>query len=202
MAKDIKVFISSVQREFERERRQLCDYIRTDALLGQFFVPFIFEDLPASEISAQKAYLTQAAECDIYLGIFGTQYGYEEDEKVTKLDEKVSKQEGEKVTELGEKVIERTPESNRVEQKGNRVRLTAKQQKVLEFCDEMPRTAQEILEMIGVKYQTRTVFQYTTKLVLMGVLRPTTTHKNDSNRKYISAHGNDVPEVEEDSKVN
>lgn len=50
--RDIKVFISSVQREFERERRQLCDYISTDALLGKFFVPFIFEDLPASEISA------------------------------------------------------------------------------------------------------------------------------------------------------
>ena len=80
---DIKVFISSVQREFERERRQLCDYIRTDALLGQFFVPFIFEDLPASEISAQKAYLTQAAECHIYLGIFGTQYGYEDEEGVS-----------------------------------------------------------------------------------------------------------------------
>ena len=80
---DIKVFISSVQREFERERRQLCDYIRTDALLGQFFVPFIFEDLPASEISAQKAYLTQAAACHIYLGIFGIQYGYEDADGVS-----------------------------------------------------------------------------------------------------------------------
>ena len=80
---DIKVFISSVQREFELERRQLCDYIRTDALLGRFFVPFIFEDLPASEISAQKAYLTQAAACHIYLGIYGTQYGYEDAEGVS-----------------------------------------------------------------------------------------------------------------------
>ena len=80
---DIKVFISSVQREFERERRQLCDYIRTDALLGQFFVPFIFEDLPASEVSAQKAYLMQAATCHVYLGIFGTQYGYEDAEGVS-----------------------------------------------------------------------------------------------------------------------
>ena len=523
---DIKVFISSVQREFERERRQLCDYIRTDALLGQFFVPFIFEDLPASEIFAQKAYLTQAAACHVYLGIFGTQYGYEDaegisptereydtatahfahrltytlrteaprhpkeqafiskvehevvrrafstyeelrtavynslidylvkkevirrvpfdaaahpvatyddidpervrtfvnkarekrkfpltfadgmekvfssihvltddgrltnsalllfakdpqrffrtsevrcaqfygtkvekpirnyqvfmgtlfemidkavgfvmscidarvgkrdqsvdapveyelpesavaeaianavahrdytsngsvqvmlfrdrlevwnpgrlpdgftvqklrevhsseptnpviahplflagyiehlgtgttdmiadcteyglrtpefvqaedfrtiiwrkekvsdlspevsnlDEKVSKQGEKVSKQ-GEKVIEQGEKVIEQTSKSNRAEEESNRVRLTAKQQKVLEFCDEMPRTAQEILEMIGVKYQTRTLQQYVTKLVLAGVLRPTTTHKNDSNRKYITAHG-------------
>lgn len=80
---DIRVFISSVQREFAQERRQLCDYIRTDGLLGRFFVPFIFEDMPASEVSAQKAYLTQAAECHIYLGIFGTQYGYEDEQGVS-----------------------------------------------------------------------------------------------------------------------
>ena len=519
MAQDIKVFISSVQREFANERRQLCDYIRTDALLGQFFVPFIFEDMPASEVSAKKAYLTQAAECHIYLGIFGTQYGYEDAEgvsptereydtatahfahrltyilhtdeprhpkeqafiskveqdvvrrsfatyeelrtavynslidylvqkevirrvpfdaaahpvatyddidservrtfvnkarekrkfpltfadgmekifssihvltddgrltnsalllfakdpqrffrtsevrcaqfystivekpirnyqvftgslfemidkavgfvmsridarvgtrdhsadapvdyelpesavaeaianavahrdyasnasvqvmlfrdrveiwnpgrlpdgftvqklreihsseptnpviahplflagyiehlgtgttdmitacegyglrapefrqaedfrtiiyrnqKVSEFDEKVSEF-GEKVTNLDEKVIELGKKSNRVRQKSNRVRLTAKQRKVLEFCDVMPHTAQEILEMIGVKYQTKTVLQYTTKLVLMGVLRPTSTTPNDPNRKYITAHGDDVPDVD------
>lgn len=495
--RDIKVFISSVQREFERERRQLCDYIRTDALLGQFFVPFIFEDLPASEMSAQKAYLTQAAECHIYLGILGIQYGNEDAEGVsptereydtatvhfayrliytlrtdasrhpkeqafiskveqevirrgfstyeelrtavysslidylvkkevirrvpfdaaarsaatyddidpervrtfvnkakekrqfpltfadgvekilssihvltddgrltnsaillfakdpqrffrtsevrcaqfygTKVEkpirnyqvftgtlfEMIDKAVGfvmsridarvgtrdhsvdapveyelpesavaeaianavahrdytsngsvqvmlfrdrlevwnpgrlpdgftvqklqevhsseptnpviahplflagyiehlgtgttdmiadckayalrtpefiqaddfrtiiyrkEKITEREEKVTEQTTKSNREEQKSNRVRLTTKQQKVLEFCDEMPRTAQEILRMVGVKYQTRTLQQYVTKLVLAGALRPTTTHKNDSNRKYITAH--------------
>ena len=80
---DIRVFISSVQREFAQERRQLCDYIRTDGLLGRFFVPFIFEDMPASEVSAQKAYLTQAAECHIYLGILGTQYGYEDEQGIS-----------------------------------------------------------------------------------------------------------------------
>ena len=41
----------------------LCDYIRTDALLGRFFIPFIFEEMPAKDVSAPKAYLTQAAEC-------------------------------------------------------------------------------------------------------------------------------------------
>lgn len=508
---DIKVFISSVQREFAQERRQLCDYIRTDGLLGRFFVPFIFEDMPASEVSAQKAYLTQAAECHIYLGIFGTQYGYEDEqgisptereydtatahhahrltytlrtdtprhpkeqafiskveqdvvrrsfstyeelrtavynslvdyllkkeiihnvpfdaaahptatyddidpEKVrkfvnrarekrhfplsyddgmeqilsalhvltddgrltngalllfakdpqrffrtsevrcaqfygTKVEkpirnyqvytgslfemidsavgfvmsridarvgtraqsadapveyeipetavaeaianavahrdytsnasvqvmlfrdrleiwnpgrlpdgftiqklhevhrseptnpviahplfmagyiehlgtgttdiisdceeaglrtpefieeddfrtiiyraEKVSDP-AKKVTEQGKKVIEQdeksnraAAKSNRAEQKSNQVRLTAKQRKVLEFCDQVPRTAQEILEMIGVKYQTKTVEQYTTKLVIAGLLRPTTVHRNDSNRRYITAH--------------
>ena len=80
---DIKVFISSVQQEFAKERRLLCDYIRTDALLGQFFVPFIFEDMPASEVSAQKAYLAQAAECHIYIGILGIHYGYEDAEGVS-----------------------------------------------------------------------------------------------------------------------
>lgn len=49
---DIRVFISSVQKEFADERRQLCDYIRTDGLLGRFFVPFIFEDMPASKVFA------------------------------------------------------------------------------------------------------------------------------------------------------
>ena len=120
-------------------------------------------------------------------------------EKVTEQPQKVSNP-TEKVTELGEKVTERPQKvteldeksnqaeqksnqveqkSNQVEQKSNQVRLTAKQRKVLEFCDEMPRTAQEILDMLGV---------HTTKLVLAGLLRPTTTHKNDSNRRYITAH--------------
>ncbi len=444
MTHEIKVFISSVQCEFAKERRQLCNYIRNDSLLGRFFEPFIFEDMPASEVSAQKAYLTQAAECHVYLGILGTQYGYEDaegvsptereydtatdhfahrltytldtdtprhpkekafinkveqnvvrrafttyeelrtavynslidylvqkdiirqvpfdaaahpvatfndidpervrtfvnkakekrnfpltfadgigkilssihvltddgrltnsalllfakdpqqffrtsevrcaqfygftvqklremhsseptnpviahplflagyiehlgtgttdmitacedyglhapefrqaedfrtiiyrkkkvsdlgekvlefnrkvsdlDEKVTKFDEKVSKFDekvtnlGEKVTNLGEKATELDEKSNRAQQKSNRVRLTAKQRKVLEFCDEMPRTAQEILDMLGVKNQNKTRQQYTTKLVLMGVLRPTTTAPNDPNRKYITAH--------------
>lgn len=502
---DIKVFISSVQREFARERRLLCDYIRTDSLLGRFFVPFIFEDMPASEVSAQKAYLAQAAESHIYLGVFGTQYGYEDSEGVsptereydtakahfahrlvytlrteskrapkeqafikkveqelvrrsfttyeelrtavynslidyleqkefirkapfdaaahpvatykdidpervrtfinrakekrnfpltfadgmekifsgihvltddgrltnsalllfakdpqrffrtsevrcaqfygTKVEkpirnyqvfsgslfEMIDKAVGfvmsridarvgtrdhstdapvdyelpesavaeaianavahrdytsnasvqvmlfrdrveiwnpgrlpdgftiqklremhsseptnpviahplflagyiehlgtgttdliaaceqyglqtpefhqaeefrtvifrkakvsdldKKVTESGEKVTELDEKSNRVGRKSNRVSLTAKQRKVLDFCDEMPRTTQEILEMVGVKYQTKTVHQYTTKLVMMGMLRPTTTASHDPNRKYITTHG-------------
>ena len=56
--KPIKIFISSVQKEFARERRWLCDYIRQDALLGKFFSPFLFEEMPAADLSAQEAYLT------------------------------------------------------------------------------------------------------------------------------------------------
>ena len=80
---DIKVFISSVQSEFAKERKMLCEYIRTDALLGKFFRPFIFEELPAINLSVQEAYLTEASQCDIYLGLFGEQYGYEDAEDVS-----------------------------------------------------------------------------------------------------------------------
>ena len=108
-------------------------------------------------------------------------------EKVSNPTEKVTEL-GEKVTERPQKVTELDEKSNQAEQKSNQVRLTAKQRKVLEFCDEMPRTAQEILDMLGVQNQNKTRQQYTTKLVLAGLLRPTTTHKNDSNRRYITAH--------------
>lgn len=79
----IKVFISSVQAEFAEERRKLFDYIQTDALLGRFFIPFIFENEPAGAKSAQDVYLNQVAECDIYLGLFGSRYGYEDAEGIS-----------------------------------------------------------------------------------------------------------------------
>jgi predicted HTH transcriptional regulator len=100
--------------------------------------------------------------------------------KVSDLNEKVSNP-SPKVSDHGEKVTEQDAESNRV-------RLTAKQQKVLEFCNEMPRTAREIIEMIGVKYHTKTLEQYINKLVYSGFLRPTQGKSHDSNRKYITAH--------------
>ena len=79
----IKVFISSVQAEFANERRWLYDFIRQDALLGQFFAPFLFENMPAVDVTAPQAYLKEAAECDIYIGLFGIRYGYEDAEGVS-----------------------------------------------------------------------------------------------------------------------
>lgn len=76
----IKVFFSSVQREFADERELLCKYIREDALLGKFFQPFIFENLPAINLSASQAYLSEAATSEIYLGLYGRDYGYEDAE--------------------------------------------------------------------------------------------------------------------------
>jgi predicted HTH transcriptional regulator len=75
--KPIKLFISSVQSEFASERSALCDYIRGDALLGKFFQPFIFEELPAENCSAPQTFLSEVAVCDIYVGLLGDLYGYE-----------------------------------------------------------------------------------------------------------------------------
>ena len=38
----IKLFISSVQSEFEEERKAFANFLRADALLSKFFVPFLF----------------------------------------------------------------------------------------------------------------------------------------------------------------
>jgi hypothetical protein len=74
----IRIFISSVQSEFASERENLCDYIRRDALLGRFFHSFIFEELPAINKTVQQAYLEEVSLCDIYVGLLGSLYGYED----------------------------------------------------------------------------------------------------------------------------
>ena len=73
----IKLFISSVQQEFATERRELVAYIRQDAVLGRFFDPFLFEELPAKDVSAEQAYLSEVADSDVYLGLLGEKYGNE-----------------------------------------------------------------------------------------------------------------------------
>ena len=70
-----KIFISSVQAEFVQERKALHDYICADPLLGKFFEPFLFELLPAIDQRVDIIYLKEVEQSDIYLGIFGKEYG-------------------------------------------------------------------------------------------------------------------------------
>ena len=70
-----RIFISSVQREFAKERKALASYIRKDAILGKFFEVFLFEEVPAQERKAGGVYLAEVDVCDIYLGILGHAYG-------------------------------------------------------------------------------------------------------------------------------
>ena len=71
----LKIFISSVQSEFAKDRMLLAKYIREDALLGDFFEVFLFEEQPAKNRPANSVYLEEVAACDVYLGLFGSKYG-------------------------------------------------------------------------------------------------------------------------------
>ncbi len=78
-----RIFISSVQREFAKERRALAEMIRKDMLLGTFFEVFLFEETTAQNRSAQSVYLDEVRNSDIYIGLFGTEYGFEDAEGVS-----------------------------------------------------------------------------------------------------------------------
>ena len=76
----MRIFISSVQKELARERRALADYLEGDPLMRRFFDCFLFEDQPARDQRADQCYLDEVDRCDIYLGIFGNEYGWEDAE--------------------------------------------------------------------------------------------------------------------------
>ncbi|UPT63376.1 MAG: DUF4062 domain-containing protein [Hyphomonadaceae bacterium JAD_PAG50586_4] len=76
----LRVFISSVQSEFAEERRNLRDFIRSDATLSRYFDVFLFEDQPAQTRSPTDLYLDEVERCNVYVGLFGVRYGYEDAE--------------------------------------------------------------------------------------------------------------------------
>jgi hypothetical protein len=83
--------------------------------------------------------------------------------------------------------------SNRVDEKSNResnregVALSPKKYEVIAYCS-VPRTAREILEHIGIGYQTKNVKRYITYLVDSGLLLMSNSEKpNDRNQKYRKA---------------
>jgi len=73
----VRIFISSVQKEFADERAALRDYLRGDALMRRFFEVFLFEDIPAADRRTDDLYLDEVRHCDIYVGLFGSDYGSE-----------------------------------------------------------------------------------------------------------------------------
>jgi len=66
----IRIFISSVQKEFTKERKALRDYLRGDELMRRFFEVFLFEDVPAKDRRPDEVYLDEVERCDIYIGLF------------------------------------------------------------------------------------------------------------------------------------
>lgn len=61
----------------------LAEMIRKDMLLGTFFDVFLFEEMAAQNRSEKSVYLDEVRNSDIYLGLFGCEYGFEDAEGVS-----------------------------------------------------------------------------------------------------------------------
>ncbi len=79
----LRIFISSVQKELSHERESLREYLRGDPLMRGFFEVFLFEDAPASDRRPDQLYLEEVERCDLYIGLFGNDYGSEDGEGVS-----------------------------------------------------------------------------------------------------------------------
>lgn len=83
-ASRLKIFISSVQNEFQQIRRNLKSFLIGDAFLQRFVSDvFLFEDLPAKDRRSDEVYLDEVRSCDIYIGIFGYDYGSEDEKGIS-----------------------------------------------------------------------------------------------------------------------
>ena len=78
-----RIFISSVQREFSQERERLRAYLREDALMQHFFDVFLFEDVPALDRRPDDLYLDKVEQSDLYVGLFGNDYGSEDENGIS-----------------------------------------------------------------------------------------------------------------------
>lgn len=83
----LRIFISSVQQEFKEDRLELCHWLKNDPLMRRFFEPFLFEELPAHDRRADQVYLEQVRASDIYIGLFGYDYGYENAKGISPTEE-------------------------------------------------------------------------------------------------------------------
>ena len=67
----LKIFVSSVQKEFQEIRQDLKAFLLGDAVLRRFISEvFLFEELPAGNRRADQVYHQAGERCDIYLGIW------------------------------------------------------------------------------------------------------------------------------------
>ena len=79
----IRIFISSVQKEFAQEREILRDYLRENPLARRFFNVFLFEDVPALDRRPDDLYLDEVQKSELYVGLFGDAYGTEDEDGIS-----------------------------------------------------------------------------------------------------------------------
>jgi len=79
----LKVFISSVQGEFAKERDLLYQHFLTDALLSSFFEPVTFENLSANCQAPNIVYIEKVKQSQLYLALLGQEYGKEDENGIS-----------------------------------------------------------------------------------------------------------------------
>jgi len=77
--KKLKIFISSVQKEFKAERLALRDFITADPLCRRYFEVFLFEDMPVHDRNPDAVYTEEVKNSDMYVCLLGNEYGAEDD---------------------------------------------------------------------------------------------------------------------------
>lgn len=78
-----RLFISSVQKELAEERAAVRAYVERSRFLRRHFEVYRFEDEPAADLGVQEAYLDEVERCDVYLAIFGNEYGWAEADELS-----------------------------------------------------------------------------------------------------------------------
>ena len=75
MNERLKLFVSSVQKEFEDERLIVQNLLNTDSFLSAHCLPVLYEFEPASPARALEECLASLDQCQVCLLIIGVQYG-------------------------------------------------------------------------------------------------------------------------------
>ena len=79
-----RIFISSVQKEFANERKLLKRYISKNPAYRRLFDTFVFEeDVVAADRRTDELYINELSKCDIYIGLIGNEYGYEDKQGIS-----------------------------------------------------------------------------------------------------------------------
>ncbi len=82
------------------------------------------------------------------------------------------------------------------------IKLNKKQKMVLDYCALYARTSNEIFAHLGIINQSRSREKYITKLILLGLLRPTKSKINDPDQKYIATIKNENKTEEQYPNLN
>ena len=79
-----RIFVSSVQKEFEKDRLAIKRMVECDPIIKAYYETFVFEiDAPAADKSTQEVYLNELGRSDVYLLLIGDKYGFEDSEGVS-----------------------------------------------------------------------------------------------------------------------